>query len=109
MNAIKNIKPNIFIVGLPKYESLSDIGKLNRSTLYWQSKRFNIPLSSSAENISSYVFLHAETYFEESVTNCNPFNKGKSNIDFVNGLLMVMQKRKIKEYAIKKLIMRRKI
>lgn len=35
MNAIKNIKPNIFIVGLPKYESLSDIGKLNRSTLYW--------------------------------------------------------------------------
>ena len=109
MNAIKNIKPNIFIEVLTKYESLSDIGKVDRSTLYWQSKNFNAPLSAVSEKVSSYVFLHAEMYFVDRVIDCNPFNKGKSDIDFVNGLLMVIQKRKMKEYAIRKLIMGRKI
>lgn len=103
MNAIKNINPNVFIVGLPEYETLFDMRNSGPSTLYWQSK-YNSSLSSAAKRVSIDDFYRAEIYFEECVLKCNTFSKDKADIDFINGLLAVIQKRKAKEYIIRKTI-----
>ena len=96
---MKNIDQNI----LPWLEDVIEENNSKIERKEWKSK-YNSSLSSAAKRVSNDDFYRAEIYFEECVLKCNTFSKDKADIDFINGLFAVIQKRKAKEYIIRKTI-----